>query len=172
MFLNNNCCCEYSIYKLDIFESNFNILPTFDIVYSLGFVEHFNDLQLSIQKHLDVTQKGGIIIIGLPVFLGVNKLIGKIFSPNNLKTHYLRNMEMRNWQYLHKMINVKVIEMNYIGGFNPNVHWRLEKRNYLNIIIYKVFHRIIKPIIYKLKILRSKNSKYFSYYMLVVLKKL
>ena len=108
-FLKNNCSSNYSIYKLDLFKSKLKLLPSFDLVYSLGFVEHFYDLNLSIEKHLDLTKKGGLTIIGLPVFLGFNKWISKIFSPENLKTHFLFIMEMKNWEFLKSNRNIRVI---------------------------------------------------------------
>ena len=171
-FLKDNCSSNYSIYELDLFKSNLKLLPPVDVVYSLGFVEHFYNLNLTIEKHMDLTKKGGLIIIGLPVYLGFNKWISKIFSPVNLKTHFLSTMEMSNWEFLNRMKNVKIIRKNYIGGFNPDVHWRLEKNSIIFKLMYKIFNNLIKPFIKSINIIKDSNSKYLCYYMLVAFKKL
>jgi len=59
------------IYDRDLFSENFNKdLPLFDIVYSLGFIEHFEDLDLVVKKHTKLLKSGGILLLGTPNLSG------------------------------------------------------------------------------------------------------
>ena len=42
---------EGNVYQKDLFLDDISSLPRFDIVYSLGFIEHFANLETVIEKH-------------------------------------------------------------------------------------------------------------------------
>lgn len=45
---------DVKVYERDLFSDNFNKnLPQLDLVYSLGFIEHFENLSVVVKKHLD-----------------------------------------------------------------------------------------------------------------------
>ena len=49
---------EGDVYEYDLFSESLN-LPKFDIVFSLGFIEHFSDANLVIEKHLQLLKSEG-----------------------------------------------------------------------------------------------------------------
>lgn len=59
----------------------------YDIVASFGFIEHFKNTDLIIQKHFDLLDKKGILIITVPNFNGLQLLFHRIFDEKNLKIH-------------------------------------------------------------------------------------
>ena len=140
-------------------------------MYSMGLVEHYLDIQKTTQKHLDCLEKDGILIIGMPVFLGINKWLAKYLSPDNFSTYYSDLMNNKLWEELPKKLNIKLLDSIYVGGFNPRAHSRLEKPTLLKKIFYVLYHKFAKIwdiIPQTVKV----NSKYFSFYYYVVFKKM
>ena len=53
------------VYERDLFSENFyKDMQLFDIVYSLGFVEHFDELNIVVKKHTELLKPGGILVLG------------------------------------------------------------------------------------------------------------
>ncbi|MDN5205659.1 class I SAM-dependent methyltransferase [Fulvivirgaceae bacterium BMA10] len=163
---------RFELYKKDLFKDSLDDVPLYDIVYSLGFVEHFENLRLSVEKHLALAKPKGLVIIGVPVLLGINKWLASNLAPQNLATHYTMIMDRRNWAFIEEIPNVEIVFNKYVGGFLPQMHHRLENPIFVNKVIYKLLHGVFRRI-YKFMPYKDKvNSKYWSYYYYVVIKKL
>jgi len=65
---------------------------SFDLVYSLGVIEHFEDARAIVQKHLFLTKPGGRVVITIPNFGGVYARLERHFSPELLSMHNLQLM--------------------------------------------------------------------------------
>jgi len=94
-------------------------LPQFDIVYSLGLVEHFDDPLVVIQRHVELTRRGGWVIIGVPNFLGVNRWWLKVLRPDVFRWHNLSIMDVRRWDEFEQRFNLYILFRGYIGGWDP-----------------------------------------------------
>lgn len=158
-----------TILTRDIF-SNLDDLPKFDVVYSLGFIEHFSDLELIIKKHLDLIRPNGILIVGCPNFGGLNKLIMTLTSPKRFKGHYLSSMNLKNWEVVEKNLEISPIFKGYIGGFEPKM-FSCEKKNPISLFLYGLLFLTRILVTDRFKIFRNLNSKYFSGYLISVYKK-
>lgn len=158
------------VYQKDLFSDDISDLPLFDIVYSLGFIEHFQDLDRVIDKHLELLKPGGILLIGTPNFLGVNHWVLRRLAPQRLAQHNLSSMDIRNWSNFEKRFNLRVIFKGYIGGFEPSIY-RCGNRTLLNRFIYMLFIGIRIIITDNLKFLRKFNYKYWSGYVIGVYRK-
>jgi len=159
-----------TVYHEDIFSKNLS-LPLFDIVYSLGFIEHFSDLNAVIQTHLKLLKPGGILLLGVPNFLGVNHFFLKRLAPKLLSKHNLTTMDLHNWKGFEDEFNLKPLFKEYVGGFEPRILKKCEHKNLLNGIL-KVIVKVLDKILHThFKILRKYNSRYFSGYMMGVYKK-
>ena len=154
------------VYQKDLFSDNFSNLPLFDIVYSLGFIEHFSDLELVIEKHLQLLKPGGILLIGAPNFLGINHWLLKKLNPELLSTHNLSCMNIRKWETFEKCFNLEVIFKGYIGGFEPRLF--IPKNNRVMFYFLAGIGRIADYIIRPLGVL---NSKYWNGYAIGIYKK-
>lgn len=158
------------VYEKDLFKDELLNVTPFDVVYSMGLVEHYHDIEKTTQKHLECLKKDGILIIGMPVFLGINKWLAKFFSPENFTTYYVHIMNDKLWKGLPEKLKIELLYSDYVGGFNPHVHHRLEKNSIIIKSFYILFHKLAK-VWDKLPFTVKINSKYFSYYYYAVFKK-
>jgi SAM-dependent methyltransferase len=121
----NNLVCS------DLFNPPFKD-GTFDLVYSLGVIEHFTDPSNVIVKHFDMVRNGGLVLITVPNFYKYSILsfvykIGRKY--NEVKqTHNMEIMEIHNFIKLFKNMNIKILMNNYYGPCiihsPPNSHIR------------------------------------------------
>jgi SAM-dependent methyltransferase len=158
-----------TVYQMDLFSDQISNLPLFDIVYSLGFIEHFLDLEQVIERHLQLLKPGGILLIGTPNFLGINRLILKIFNPELLHFHNLSSMDIKNWKVFEKRFNLEPLFKGYIGGFEPKI-FVSAKGSFSKKAISYLFRCLSRIIDYSC-FLRMFNSKYWSGYVVGVYKK-
>jgi len=65
----------------------------FDLVFSLGLIEHFRNLEEILKAHVRLMKKDGRLVIGVPNFRGVNGLVQFLFDRTNLDKHNLKAMD-------------------------------------------------------------------------------
>jgi len=153
------------VYEADLFKDN-RELPQFDIVYSLGLIEHFTDFDGVIVKHLEYLKPGGLLILGAPNFLGINHFFLKRLAPELLAKHNLNNMNLKNWKHLESTFNLKEIFLGYVGGFHPSLFHRKELNTLTNSILFPLTKLLVFVFKTHLKNLRRYNSRFFSGYLM------
>ena len=57
-------------------------LPTYDVVYSLGLIEHFVDRVSIVERHVRLARPGGLLILGVPNFRGLTGWFLRTFAPS------------------------------------------------------------------------------------------
>ncbi|HLG35892.1 MAG TPA: class I SAM-dependent methyltransferase [Bacteroidia bacterium] len=159
------------IFQRDLF-SDLSDLPKFDIVYSLGLIEHFSDPLPCIAKHYELLKPNGILILGVPNLGGIYTPFLKVLAPEELHAHNLKTMKLRAWNEFEKKFNLKIIFRDYVGGFEPAIMHKQEKKSSLT----KVFLRAVKFIAalsyhYPLKLLKKYDSGLWSGYLIGVYQK-
>lgn len=87
----------------------------YDIVFSSGFIEHFEDTQDVIKRHVDLLSEKGQLLILIPNFLGLNGKIQRKFDRDNLEAHNLRSMEIPRLKEIMDSFNLQDISIEYIG---------------------------------------------------------
>jgi 2-polyprenyl-3-methyl-5-hydroxy-6-metoxy-1,4-benzoquinol methylase len=65
---------------------------SFDVVYSLGVVEHFQDPKPAVERHIAMAKPGGVVLITVPNYGGLYGRIQRYFDPENLGIHNLHIM--------------------------------------------------------------------------------
>lgn len=50
---------DVTIHRCNLLTDDLSALPRFDIVYSMGFIEHFSELDAIVEKHLNLLREGG-----------------------------------------------------------------------------------------------------------------
>ena len=154
-----------TVYERDVF-SDLSDLPLFDVVFSMGLIEHFEDLNGIVKKHIERLKPGGVLLLGLPNFRGINHHFLKQFAPFMLSQHNLKTMDISSWKNFEKELGLEVLFRNYIGGFEPMTFLMQEKKTFIN-QLYFFIGRILNKIFHKnFRFLRKYNSKYFSGYIL------
>jgi 2-polyprenyl-3-methyl-5-hydroxy-6-metoxy-1,4-benzoquinol methylase len=83
--------------KVNLYHDDFlnHHLPpaSFDVVTSFGVIEHFDDVQSLVQKHLDLVKPGGVALIVVPNYGGVYGSLQRWCDAPNLALH---NLEIMN----------------------------------------------------------------------------
>ncbi len=100
-----------------------NDTKKYDVVLSLGFVEHFNDFERILEKQLTMVKENGHLIVGVPNFRGISGIFQYIIDPHLknkiLPNHNLKAMDRKQYLKFAKSHGLAVLFSNYIGGFEP-----------------------------------------------------
>jgi 2-polyprenyl-3-methyl-5-hydroxy-6-metoxy-1,4-benzoquinol methylase len=83
----------------DVFNTTFED-NVFDVVYSVGLVEHFVDPKLIIQRHLELVKPGGKSILLIPNYGGIYGRLQNYYDPENLGIHNIDMMSLKSFQLL------------------------------------------------------------------------
>ena len=156
-----NVLCE------DLFDNTLE-KKSFDVVMSMGVIEHYDLPKKVLEKHVELLKKGGILIVSVPNFNRKSiyyKIINKLFDKNQLeKTHNLKIMEKKYFLERVNDFNLKILFFDYFGPINLllPIQKELDKK-----ILY--FIHFINQIIGLLSFFIK--SKKFSPYLLLVAKK-
>jgi SAM-dependent methyltransferase len=73
-----------------------NSLPAgaFDVVYSHGVIEHFDDPRPAVSEHLRLLRAGGVAVIAIPNYRSVYGSLQRRFDPDNIAIHNLEMMTL------------------------------------------------------------------------------
>lgn len=71
---------------------------SFDFVYSIGFVEHFEDARPIVRLHLEMAKPGGKVMIAVPNYGGIYGHLQRRLDPDNLAIHNLGIMSVAGLQ--------------------------------------------------------------------------
>ena len=160
------------VYERDLFSENFNKdMQLFDIVYSLGFVEHFEDLNIVVKKHTELLKPGGILLLGVPNLGGIYSLFLKKTAPQLLAMHNTNSMKINNWKKFENELNLIPLFKGYIGGFDPRIMLKIEKNNLTNRFLNFLVKGLILSFSSKLNCLKKFNSRFWSGYLIGIYKK-
>ncbi len=153
------------VYEADLFKEKSSI-PQFDIVYSLGLIEHFKDFDQVIERHLEYVKPGGMLVLGAPNFLGINQFFLKRLAPKLLAKHNLKNMDLDNWIHLEIKFNLRKVFVGYVGGFHPSLFNRRESKTLVSSFLFTIAKLLVFIFKTHFRSLRQYNSKFFSGYLL------
>ena len=104
------------IHEADFFELD---PEPFDLVVSLGFIEHFDDLPAAFARHVEFVAPGGRLALGVPNFRGVNRALQWLADPAYLRLHNLDAMEPALFGRLAAAHGLELEHLRYFGGFDP-----------------------------------------------------
>jgi len=102
----------------DMFNSNFPS-NSFDVVYSIGVVEHFDDPRHLIEIHTEFICQGGTALIAIPNYGGIYGRLQSHFDPENLSIHNIDMMQVDSFRRLAPRDGVSNTEAFSYGRFNP-----------------------------------------------------
>lgn len=135
---------KIGINNSEIFEKDFFKWESkykYDVVSSFGFIEHFDNPEFVVKKHIDLIKNKGILILEVPNFSGIMQFLHKIAGDSNiLKRHNLDVMNLEFFKRIAEENNLKIKYLKYYGGFN--FWWSPGKKNLFNKTVY-FFLRVI-----------------------------
>jgi SAM-dependent methyltransferase len=99
----------------------FDFFPSekFDIVFSLGLIEHFEDWRAIWNKHNELLRPGGYLFIGLPNTRFLHWVLMKLFCPTILAVHRTYFMAPKTLMRLSTESRLDVLFCNYIATYRP-----------------------------------------------------
>lgn len=153
---------EGKIYRADFL--TFTPPEKYDIVISLGVIEHFDDPGFIVEKHLSFLAPGGKMILGMPNFRGINYLIQNKLDKDLLNKHNLKIMIPQFYRDITKRFHLSKCAIKYIGGFEPALFANLQKKNIILRIILKLARNMRRY-----EYFDNVNSAFFSSYLFGVL---
>jgi len=147
---------------------NANLKKTYDVVISLGFIEHFDDIENIFTKHFELLNNSGYLILGVPNFRGLNyfiqKLIDKYIDQKIIPNHNLKVMNPKTLDSFAKKLNLKKVFSAHIGGFEPGLfNASVIKPRFLRYSVSKIIELL-------LKIFGRVNTCYTSGYIISIYK--
>lgn len=162
---------KWDIIHCDFFNKNFidNNINKYDVVYSIWFIEHFDNPELAIENHFKIAKDWWLVIISLPNLRYLNNYF---FNNDILNMHNLKIMDLEELKKYFSKYSIQVLKYNWwlfnFGLFyysNPIVES-------IRLLLFVIQRLIIDPIFilfYKLWI--DLSNKYTSPQILVVCKK-
>lgn len=132
---------NYELINVDFL--NYETKKQYDIVYSNGFIEHFQDYNKVLDKHVDYLISGGTMMITVPNKRNFRYLFGLFFDRNNLKQHNTKCMKKEVFLEFAERNNLELVSFSYFGGFPFTVH---QKLNFIQNIFYKPIRILFKKI--------------------------
>lgn len=142
---------------------------TFDYVMSFGFMEHFDQWEIILDKHIELVSNNGYLILEVPNFKGFFQFLPRfIFDNSDFKRHNLESMNLNKWISILEQNNFEIVTAEYFGGYQL---WFDKKIRNKKIQLFRDF--FVKCLNKLLKIIypKKKNHPAFSSYVGIIAKK-
>ena len=113
-----------------VLNNDINILKNhyqyYNLVYSIGFIEHFTNWKEVLEMHIDLTEKNGTLVVTCPNFRSLLQRIYHIFwDYHSYKKHYIPSMVPKLWK---EILVDRGFDIVYSGYFGGTYFWN-EKKN-------------------------------------------
>jgi SAM-dependent methyltransferase len=165
-----------NLYCRDILnrDKNKNILNTFDIIYSAGVIEHFEDAVGALTLIREFLKPNGLILTTVPNLQGINHLLQKFIDPTILDIHIIHNKT--TLRSTHETAGFTTILCEYTGVYDgwltessgTTSAYRKKMHHYYCYITNIIVHTILKYTNYKI----MPELSYTSPHILFIGKKL
>lgn len=97
---------------------NHEIDKKYDLVFSLGLMEHFIDTKAIIKRHMDYLNPGGELLIVIPNFRGLNGWIQRKFDRPNYDVHNIDCMDLNLLKSITSELKIENASVYYMGKFS------------------------------------------------------
>ncbi|HEX3032900.1 MAG TPA: class I SAM-dependent methyltransferase [Bacillota bacterium] len=91
----------------------------YDVVVSLGFIEHFDNPGEVVSRHLAWLKPGGRLVLGVPNFRGIYHLLQGALDKTVLEKHNLDIMHLGYFEQLAHQLGLEILFRGYLGSFEP-----------------------------------------------------
>ena len=133
----------------------------YDVVFSSGFIEHFEDTRDVIARHVELLSEKGQLLIIIPNFLGLNGEIQRKYDKENLDAHNLQSMNISFLKEIMASFNLYDVSVDYLG--KPMVWLEPKPENQKR-------RRWVKMLSYAIKLFPVKG-KFLSSYIAIYARK-
>ena len=116
-------------------------LPRLDAVFSLGLIEHFEDVTGAVRAHVRLTAPGGLLLLGVPNLAGINGRLLRRLSPEFLSKHHIRATDLETWDRFERELGLQRLFRGHIAGFDPSMFWRCESPRFVDRALAELLRR-------------------------------
>ena len=161
----------------DIFESDCTNGKKYDIIFSYGVIEHFDNADEVVKIFTSYLNPGGIIISLVPNLNGAMGVISRYFVMDIYKMHIV--IDSDKLKKLHRSNKLELVKCNYAGTFTFSVLPLIRSKRWLfkegsvqrrfTTFTIDILDKIITKFLMLVKI--NLPSRYFSPYVICIAKK-
>jgi len=113
------CGVAGQVHHADFWE--FRAPERYDLVLSLGFIEHFENPEAAFRRHAELIAPGGRLALGVPNFRGVTRVLQKWFDPAWLTLHNPAAVRGDIFLASAPALGLSLLTDRYLGGFDPDM---------------------------------------------------
>lgn len=106
---------DYSLINADVFELADG--KRYDVVFSSGFVEHFDDFLGVMRLHAEFVNPGGFLLITVPNTRNLHGVLMQAFCPEVLAVHRPHLMDREVLRSIADGLGCEVLHCNYLRTF-------------------------------------------------------
>ncbi|WP_443945441.1 methyltransferase domain-containing protein [Pedobacter sp. AW1-32] len=144
---------DIHIIETDLF--NYTPEKQYDLVLSCGLIEHFNDTEDIIKRHIAFVKSGGTLFITLPNFKAVNGWFQKKFDKENYDKHNINSMDPELLKDICERAGLQEVKSGYFGRFS--VWLENENQKSTAVRVFKKVTWLAGKILTKIVPFESKN---------------
>ena len=124
------------VFQTDVFSPSVDLLGRFDVVISLGLVEHFSDTAAVVRTLANLLKPGGVMITSVPNMNGATGLMQKMFDRKVFDIHIPLTTNQLSEAHVSAGLDVECSEYllpsnfgvcNLVTAGARDVRWRLKK---------------------------------------------
>jgi SAM-dependent methyltransferase len=143
-------------------------LPPFDVVLSLGLIEHFDDPMPVVGAHVALLRPGGFLVLGCPNLNGLGGWLLRRLAPRLMDRHNAATTTLARFRDFERRFGLTRRFAGYVGGFEPRNYIRCENETFANRALRRLMADLAKAISPRFGFLRRFNSPYHSGYLMAV----
>ena len=114
-----------------------------DEIGEFGFIEHFKNWEVVLEKQASLVKSGGLLVVSTPNFRGfVQRLFHCFFDKKNYDLHNIISMDPKRWAEIVHSSGFDIIFAGYFGRFHFWTDYRDD--NLLTKIAAKILRLIVK----------------------------
>lgn len=138
--------------EYDVIQSDFEKYSSdkkYDLLFSHGFIEHFNNYDSILDKHAALLNEGGSLMVTVPNKKNFRYLYGWLLDRKNLRLHNTKCMKKKVFMDFVKRNNLELVDFAYYGGFPYAVHQELNIVQRAAYAVLKRFFKAVNPFLSK-----------------------
>jgi 2-polyprenyl-3-methyl-5-hydroxy-6-metoxy-1,4-benzoquinol methylase len=142
----------------------------YDIVYSRGVIEHFDDPSAVIEAHVKLAKPGGLLVLTIPNYRHLNWLLKRVFDGESLPGHNLNTMDPAVFRHAFENHGLRQIYCAHYGSIDLSVS-QPHKRSGALWLAYLLCEKAQLPLNLALRSLfggAAPNSRYTSPFLIYV----
>jgi SAM-dependent methyltransferase len=108
---------DSELFNVDFFQ--FVPAKKYDLVLSGGFVEHFDDSEAVVRRHVEFVKPGGLVVIIVPNLTHIHRVLCGLFEPKILAVHRFPLMRKNKLRHTLEAVGLQVLHCEYHKTFRP-----------------------------------------------------